>query len=505
MNNNSNSSNSHSLNNTPSNYQVSTQNTLSNRDKKNMNMKNILKNYNNIHYNNKSPSNLSNISNNNELSNNKENHMEIREQILNDFNDTFDKRKFNFEVNDNDNEKYNFNDKENEDIIYQRGNKRKSISKSIDNIDENSFKKNRSNLLNYRFDREKDKNLQKKDFFLENNLTLKKKEIYEDEIENKDITNLEAKDIKEKDKGSNLKIKSKEKDNTEIDIEINGPNPKKNMIQMKLNNKHLFHKNKTTFIISTQTIESPEYNDKDKKEKDDYIQKTTRNIDSSFYLNSSGNNFNKFQDDKISLSTRKPLFRNREISASTIRSSNNINISNFNKENDIKPLKINYANYENNNILKDKSTITPKTKIPENFYYNNNNFIPLRKISGNSIHSSQEYSIRTPKSLNNQCHSINTDNPNPDNLNNISIGNNINNIFDSKKFLEVLKSPDNFKMKFLKEKFGVMKFNMLIDLFEKSKNIEEDINDDIKLKTIIGEEFRVAKNFLKNTYREVYY
>jgi hypothetical protein len=63
---------------------------------------------------------------------------------------------------------------------------------------------------------------------------------------------------------------------------------------------------------------------------------------------------------------------------------------------------------------------------------------------------------------------------------------------------------DNPKLNFLKERYGDKKLNMLIDLLKNSDDVNKTINDNEKIKSIVGEDFRIAKSFLKTISNEIF-
>ena len=560
-------------------------------------MKNILKNYKID--NNKSPSNLSNISKNDNdndkfnynnydnenqekkslklhldfLENEKENKIGLNEKIQ------IKEKK----VINNNLDKVKFLINENEDIFKKsKSDVRKSISKSIDNhnnkffnynlINENNeFKNTQLNISNNPYNR--NENLIENDQ-LNMNLNFK--------IKSRDISHDERKDYSQK----------------------------LNKIQMKLNNKYLFKKQKNNILISTPNMKSPEIKyinssqikkiNQIDKENDNYIdfdndintfknnnnfyniQKTTKNINCSYNLNSITsysnliNNYNRYQglekdkdNDKnkdtdnfidkdynnISYSNKRINFRKREISASPLSRRINSNYTenyheheldkdNYNNLINLNPFRINYSNVNNNDNTKDEHKYNNKkfgeksSEIKDGYIINNShkddsykniqneNDFQYVSFKNNEINTPNHEGVSIRKN-NDKIQLVLNENTNIDNfllnikdsktprVNNFyEINKYYNNNFDNienltfmvkfEKFLEIFKSPENFKMNFLKEKFGINKFNMLIDLFEKSKNIEENLNDDQLLKFILGDEFKVAKNFLKNIYKEIH-
>jgi hypothetical protein len=545
-----------------------------------MNIKNILKNYkieNNI-----SPSNINNISKNYNdkyidydcnndnpdkemiklnmdfFENENENQIGINEnRLINEkigennkfYNDYLEKRKFLI--------------KENEDIFKNSKSEiRKSISRSIDN-------NNKININYYNYN-----NINKKDHYKNTELN-----IYNNRLDKNENLGEEN--------HLNFKFKSKSRDIS--NDEKKDYSQKFNEIQMKLNNKHLLKKQNKNFLISTSNKKSPEINfnqkininendndnnnynniilNNDKKNLYNYIQKTTKNINCYYNLNSlsSCSNYqnqikDKDKDDyndddkdyqKISFSYKKSNFRNREISASSLsrRNKNYCNenkndnyidkINNSNKKININSFKINYSIIKNNLCKKDEYENNNKNIIenPKDIYHGgiinsskkeeglnnrklseNIEYVSFKYIDTNNPNNEAKYIIKnSDKIQRNIFENINTDynnlsyskecktprvNKNDFNNNNFDYIENVSVKYE--KFLEIFKSPENFKMNFLKEKFGIFKFNILIDFFEKSKNIEEDLNDDKQLKNILGDEFKLAKSFLKNIYKDIH-
>ncbi len=62
----------------------------------------------------------------------------------------------------------------------------------------------------------------------------------------------------------------------------------------------------------------------------------------------------------------------------------------------------------------------------------------------------------------------------------------------------------NPKLNFLKERYGERKFKMLIDLMENSKDLNKTLNDTQKIKSIVGEDYKIAKSFMKNISNEIF-
>lgn len=63
---------------------------------------------------------------------------------------------------------------------------------------------------------------------------------------------------------------------------------------------------------------------------------------------------------------------------------------------------------------------------------------------------------------------------------------------------------NNPKLNFLKERYGDRKFTMLMDLLESSKDINKTLNDNEMIKSIVGEDYKIAKSFLKNISNEIF-
>jgi hypothetical protein len=63
----------------------------------------------------------------------------------------------------------------------------------------------------------------------------------------------------------------------------------------------------------------------------------------------------------------------------------------------------------------------------------------------------------------------------------------------------------NPKLNYLRERYGDKKFGMLIELLEKSDINNETLNDNELLKNIVGEDYKIAKSFLKNISNESCY
>lgn len=62
----------------------------------------------------------------------------------------------------------------------------------------------------------------------------------------------------------------------------------------------------------------------------------------------------------------------------------------------------------------------------------------------------------------------------------------------------------NPKLNFLRERYGKKKFKVLIDLLKNSNDINKTINDNEKIKSIVGEDYKIARSFLKNISNEIF-
>jgi len=62
----------------------------------------------------------------------------------------------------------------------------------------------------------------------------------------------------------------------------------------------------------------------------------------------------------------------------------------------------------------------------------------------------------------------------------------------------------NPKLNFLKERYGEHKFCKLLELLENSENLNQTLNDNLKIKNIVGEDYKIAKNFLKTISNEIF-
>jgi hypothetical protein len=67
-------------------------------------------------------------------------------------------------------------------------------------------------------------------------------------------------------------------------------------------------------------------------------------------------------------------------------------------------------------------------------------------------------------------------------------------------FGEILNSPQNqtvnFKINFLKERYGE-KLNKLIEMIDKSDNVNDVLEDEKIIRDVIGEDYKIAQSFLK--------
>lgn len=62
----------------------------------------------------------------------------------------------------------------------------------------------------------------------------------------------------------------------------------------------------------------------------------------------------------------------------------------------------------------------------------------------------------------------------------------------------------NPKLNFLRERYGDTKFKMLMDLFDNSSDLNKTLNDNEKIRSIVGEDYKIAKSFLKNISNEIF-